>query len=43
MKIKKLLRFLDDAKRVIGKLGTVALKAYRLANLIYDIYKIVAH
>jgi hypothetical protein len=43
MKIKKLLRFLDDAKCVIGKLGTVALKAYRLAKLLYDIYKIVAH
>jgi hypothetical protein len=27
MKIKKLLRFLDDAKRVIEKVGTVALKA----------------
>jgi hypothetical protein len=43
MKIKKLLRFLDDAKRILRKLGTVALKAYRLAKLLHDIYKIVAH
>lgn len=43
MKIKKLLKFLDDAKRILGKLGAVAVKAYRLAKLLHDIYKIVAH
>jgi hypothetical protein len=43
MKTKKLLRFLDDAKGVLGKLGTVAVKVYRLAKLIHAIYKIAAH
>jgi hypothetical protein len=43
MKTKKLDKFLDDAKRILGKLVTVALKAYRLAKLIHDIYKILAH
>ena len=36
MKIKRLLKFLDDAKRVLRKL-------VELAALIYALYKIVAH
>jgi len=43
MKLKKLLKFLDDSDKLLGKLGKVALKVYRLGQLIYSLYKIAAH
>jgi len=43
MKLKKLLKFLDDSDKLLGKLGKVALKVYRLVRLAYTLYKIAAH
>jgi len=43
MKIKRFLKTLDAANGVLGKLVKIAIKAYRLASLIHDLYKIVAH
>ena len=43
MKPKRLLRFLDAADRILGKLAKVIVKAYRVAKLLYDLYKIVGH
>jgi hypothetical protein len=43
LRTKRLLKFLDDAKRVLGKLVKVANKAYQLAKLLHELYKIVAH
>lgn len=43
MRSKKLLRSLDDANRVLGKLAKLTLKAYRIAKLLYDLYQIVGH
>ena len=40
MRLKQLLKLLDDADLVLEKLGKIALKIYPLA---YAIYKIVAH
>ena len=40
LRTKRLLKFLDDADRVLGKLGKVAIKVYRLAQLAYTLYKI---
>lgn len=41
MKTQKLLRSLDGADRVLGKLAKLASKACVIAKLIYDLYKIV--
>jgi predicted glycosyltransferase len=43
MKIKKLLRFLGAADRVLGKLGKLTFKACLIAKILYDLYQIVAH
>ncbi len=43
MRLKKLLKFLDDSDQFLGKLGKVALKVYRLGQLIHTLYKIAAH
>jgi hypothetical protein len=43
MKIKRFLKTLDGAERVLGKLEKIAIKAFLLAILIYELYKIVAH
>jgi hypothetical protein len=43
MKIKRFLKTLDAANSVLGKLGKIAIKVYRLARLVYEFYKIVAH
>lgn len=43
MKIKRLLKNLDDAYCVLGKLEKLAIKAFLLAILIHELYKIVAH
>jgi len=43
MTIKEFLKTLDDAKRVLGKLENIAIKAFLLAILIHELYKIVAH
>jgi hypothetical protein len=43
MKSKKLLRSLDAANRVLGKLVKLIVKACRIAKLLYDLYQIVGH
>jgi len=43
MRTKRLLKFLDDTNRVLGKFGKAASRAYRLVKLAYTLYKIVAH
>jgi hypothetical protein len=43
MKIKEFLNTLDAANRVLGKLEKIAIKAFLLAILIHELYKIVAH
>lgn len=43
MTIKRFLKTLDDANRVLEKLGKIAITVYLLAMLIYDLYKVAAH
>ena len=43
MTIKSFLKTLDDANRVLEKLGKIAITVFQLALLIYDLYKFVAH
>jgi hypothetical protein len=50
MTTKRVIKWLDDAhrvfgrlERIFGKLEKVALEAYVLATLIYALFKIIAH
>jgi hypothetical protein len=43
MRSKRLLKFIDDANRVFGKLGKLATAISRLIQLAYIVYKIAAH
>jgi hypothetical protein len=43
MRLKQLLKLLNDSERVIAKLGEVAIKAYALAQLAHTLFKIAVH
>jgi hypothetical protein len=43
MRLKRLLKFLDDSDRVLGKLEKVTIKVCLLAHLAYTLYKIAIH
>jgi hypothetical protein len=43
MKIRRFLKNLDATESVFGKLEKIAIKAFLLAILIHELYKIVAH
>ena len=43
MSAESLVRFIDDASLVIDKLESLVIKGFRLASLVYFLYKIAAH